>query len=1583
MARRKDGVCQGSMWRTVDIHGCLSSQPSSQDTKDGQSSTSPTAASSLAQQQQEQEQQTAIGVVVSMYSLLVGVRLICYETLASLESGAHPMASYSLVGASAVSQDNTSFRVVTNQGTHLLCSVPTSSCRDVWLSALNAGLEAKIKAENSSRSSNGNAVEPGSSLSSTQLTKPRPKVRGSIFQKTQRYCHSCGKLERLEYPLSMNQSPLPQYGVEERVDLCLKCDTAQGVVNHCTWVENLFETREHELQSLLEARELLVETLQNDSAEEEEAAAAATDPGDSNDEKVSNETSETNHDEEKDKHSDDQNEDASTSKSNSKDTGSKHGKISSSELERDEKGRLLPISHRLKVQPLSHSLVDQVLQSTEGLTLQRLSPTLKGLCSEFSQGIIGVLEFMELLEHAIGIRDPEMAEMKKQAFRVAGDMGTALKILYEQCLPPKPAQQDGADGSNSSLVESSSSHHMSGYDPHNANNSTELLQCILEFYLDLCEEGTELPTLAFFWPQISNIHLQMLPPTDTASLQRIELLEDFLLTVASKYSIHLAIELVWSHTADLEDSRSLGYCAKRQFAVLRFLCELESLLFDFDGGWGGGSVTVGQFLSPSTHQIDLLKASMERIQMFRLEEQERLSKSQRLHKIKLSKRKGEPIADISPEVQAEEALRVAKNADYLSSHLVFTKRLCDVAEKLRFLPVEDRPSTLQAELSKLNSSGTMGGDPLNIVVPKDTDHTRVVRIPATEGHVFRSKERTPVLLLVETIDEGAEKIAAEQSSSEEKVGNNREGTEQEEDSSIPTKSLASVTISDVSEEDSPNPKDNGGGEEEKDTELTDIAIDSATAAVENKESAGEEEKNDTKDSQNDDQELQPKVSPLTSDNGNENSIVFDHDINGEVEGDDTGAMETPRAKRNLITSLNDVNSARLWESSSHQRLESMQSIQSEASISMAGSQDGLHDLFDGGKRHALRRFDSPKSEPSITTPTARKDVVEAMVTNVVAKQLDLPNLMTLDEDEQNLNTAEVNGGGETDNEVKSMAKDTADTKDNNEIPAMPTPKKAYKVSTLGSMSNTPKGKDDPINPLSKTGDTRREVLNVLMKKGMSGDHVIAEQAVSGAQRHLQDLERRVAVEALLTGDDLTAVKSESTDGRDGKREELLSLGIRSYSSEDLDADMHPSSESDETMEAIRLLLIQYQVATGSISANDGAQALAPHPRRRAKPNGKGTIMHFGREFPEIDAGDMDSRLVGCGVLPPAVLQALTLWKGDMISNGELLELVKKDLEFEKNTNEVEQNTDKLNEDSAFWGRFAFGERWAEKRARIAASSPDANKVGWDLAGIIVKSNDDLRQEAFIMQLIDLCQEAFQEAGLELWLLPYRILSTGRSTGIIEMVRNSMSFDALKKRPGYGQGGLREHLHRMTQYAADPGEAFKTAQRNFVRSLAAYSLLSYLFLFKDRHNGNLLLDTAGHVIHIDFGFVFGVAPGGSFSLEMSTPFKLTEEMIDVMDGLRSSLFSEFVTLFCCGFLALQAHTTTFMTLVEVTCRGSTFKCFEGRDSAEIIGKLQERFAPEKSKEETIALVLDIIKESVGSYGTKQYDYFQYLSQGIAA
>ncbi len=52
-----------------------------------------------------------------------------------------------------------------------------------------------------------------------------------------------------------------------------------------------------------------------------------------------------------------------------------------------------------------------------------------------------------------------------------------------------------------------------------------------------------------------------------------------------------------------------------------------------------------------------------------------------------------------------------------------------------------------------------------------------------------------------------------------------------------------------------------------------------------------------------------------------------------------------------------------------------------------------------------------------------------------------------------------------------------------------------------------------------------------------------------------------------------------------------------------------------------------------------------------------------------------------------------------------------------------------------------------------------------------------------------------------------------------------------------------------------GDSFEEAQKNFVESLAGYSLFNYLFNVKDRHNANILLDNLGHIIHIDFGFMF--------------------------------------------------------------------------------------------------------------------------------
>lgn len=624
--------------------------------------------------------------------------------------------------------------------------------------------------------------------------------------------------------------------------------------------------------------------------------------------------------------------------------------------------------------------------------------------------------------------------------------------------------------------------------------------------------------------------------------------------------------------------------------------------------------------------------------------------------------------------------------------------------------------------------------------------------------------------------------------------------------------------------------------------------------------------------------------------------------------------------------------------------------------------------------------------------------VEEMVTNAMVKQLYLPDLGEDGEGGGNAAQEEEEGAAAESIENKNAQEEEVSKDEEKRQGTMSHRETGDDIGNrkMSALSAPSTGRDlggESGQGFAPTGDVRREVLNAIFLKGIQGSSAIATGTQAAVQLSLQELEHKRAIELLMhdSDRDMDGADSDQLDASyveiEKRKKRLNELGLDARSDDGKDEDAHePLTEEDEALESIRLLLIQNRVAQGRLSPVAAAKVLQNASLKRVPSAESGDSSEYKAniDMPKVDAGEVDPRLVGCGELPPAVLQALTLWKAGMVTNGELLELVKKDLEHGRHViSQDPEVVDKLKEDSAFWGRFAFGERWAEKKARIALSSEHGKRAGWDLCGVIIKSNDDLRQEAFVMQLIELCQEAFQVAKLELWVHPYRILATGRTTGIIEMVRNAMSFDALKKRPGYGKGGLREHLQRMTEFTADPGNAFKSAQRNFVRSLAAYSLMSYFFLFKDRHNGNILLDTAGHIIHIDFGFVFGIAPGGSFSLEMSTPFKLTEEMIDVMGGMESPLFSEFVILFCCGFLALQAHSETFITLVEITSKDSTFKCFEGKDSEEIVEKLRERFCPDLDTEKTIAFALDLIHQATSSYGTKQYDYFQYISQGIAS
>jgi phosphatidylinositol 4-kinase len=161
-------------------------------------------------------------------------------------------------------------------------------------------------------------------------------------------------------------------------------------------------------------------------------------------------------------------------------------------------------------------------------------------------------------------------------------------------------------------------------------------------------------------------------------------------------------------------------------------------------------------------------------------------------------------------------------------------------------------------------------------------------------------------------------------------------------------------------------------------------------------------------------------------------------------------------------------------------------------------------------------------------------------------------------------------------------------------------------------------------------------------------------------------------------------------------------------------------------------------------------------------------------------------------------------------------------------------------------------------------------------------------------------------------------------------------------------------------------------------LAAYSVICYVLQVKDRHNGNILLDNHGHIIHIDFGFLLSNTPG-RFGFE-AAPFKLTQEYVDLMGGLESEYFAQFRSLLRDAFKAVRRHAEDIIMLVEMMSRDSTLPCFSAGAATSL--QLRQRFQLHLSDPEVDQFVESVlIQKSYGSMYTRLYDQFQLLTQGI--
>ncbi|KAK4315336.1 hypothetical protein Pmani_013427 [Petrolisthes manimaculis] len=285
---------------------------------------------------------------------------------------------------------------------------------------------------------------------------------------------------------------------------------------------------------------------------------------------------------------------------------------------------------------------------------------------------------------------------------------------------------------------------------------------------------------------------------------------------------------------------------------------------------------------------------------------------------------------------------------------------------------------------------------------------------------------------------------------------------------------------------------------------------------------------------------------------------------------------------------------------------------------------------------------------------------------------------------------------------------------------------------------------------------------------------------------------------------------------------------------------------------------------------------------------------------------------------------------------------------------------------------ALKEPWEEKVDRIRETSPYGHLVSWRLQSVIVKCGDDLRQELLAYQLLCMFQKIWSEEKVSLWLRPYKILVISDDSGMIEPIVNTCSLHQIKKN---SKMTMLEYF--LKEFGDKNSEEFLTAQKNFVESCAAYCLVCYIIQVKDRHNGNILLDNEGHIIHIDFGFMLSSSPR-NLGFEAS-PFKLTPELVEVMGGENSDMFAYFKILLLQGLMAARKHNEKILSLVEIMSSGSKLACF--RAGASVVPALRSRFHISMTDEQLQIHLDSLVYNAINSLTTKLYDGFQYFSNGI--